>query len=124
MKATPTKNGKVHHFVGLVTYSTKQHAKQSDHSHNGAILDSDAMTTMFKHPNEVADGFYHSGSRDTVELAAGSKPSNCLGTGTTLVKNLKLNGYIHANQLNDAFISVGRVFDLNKTMISLRMKQL
>lgn len=83
-------------------------------SSNIALIDSGASTSMFKKPIDAYTGTYRKGSNDVVQLAAGSKPIKCLGTGTLRVNSIELPGSLHVNELNNTLISVGEICDQNK----------
>lgn len=51
------------------------------------------------------------GLQDTVELAAGSTGTTCLGTGTVSEGAIELNQNVHVKDLHGTLISVGQVCD-------------
>lgn len=104
-----SKKGEVHNFGEHVTLGTRNRANKSESKRSGAILDNGATITILKNKSDGSEGSYQSGSRETVELAAGSSHTKFLCTGTVPT--------VHVNQRNETLISVGQVCDFRKTVI-------
>lgn len=56
-------------------------------------------------------------SCDTVQLAAGSCNSKCLGIGTVLINDIELTDSAHVEELDDRFVSVVHKCDFKKVVV-------
>lgn len=81
------------------------------------VLDSGASTTMFKEISEAVKGTYRKGSKESVQLAAGSTDAGCLGKGTIMVGSIPLVDSIHVQNLNNTLYSVGQICDNDKIVV-------
>lgn len=82
-----------------------------------AALESGASTSMFQHPAEAIKGTYQNEFAVSAELAAGSLPSKCLGTGMLSIAGINLNKSVYVEQLNGTLISLGHICNQDKTIL-------
>lgn len=116
-KQSSLQSSEYHHFGGLIRTRKLHHANFSSTNRNISILDSGASISMFRESSEADNGTYLAGSDDVVELAAGSTPSECLGTGSLSIVNISLKGSLHVDHLNGTLISVGHICDQGNTVV-------
>lgn len=67
--------------------------------------------------SEAGEGSYHYRSNESVVLAAGNTPEECIGEGTISLAQLGLPDCMHVISLSGTLLSVGQMCDHQKLVV-------
>jgi hypothetical protein len=101
-------------FILVAGYAAKSTKKTSM---NPPCLDSGSTTTMCHSEDESLKDTYCLGSKDTVQLAAGTETAKCIGSGTFDYEHLLLPDAVHVQGLNGTLVSVGHICDQGRLVV-------
>lgn len=87
-----------------------------------ALIGCEASVAMLRKPDEVVEGSCRQGFNHTVELAAGSTTSKCLGSSTIAIGNISLERSLHVKRFNETLLSVGQICNQDKVVVFTKHK--